>query len=135
MDKHTKTLDNLRQHCFNGDMKTYLAAAVVYRGRVIARGNNQKKSHPVQQQFAKKPEAIFLHAEVDALYKASKVLTAKQLAKATLYIARMKYPRPHTKDIVWGLSKPCKGCQKAIEHFNIKQVIYTTDEGNYKYLQ
>jgi|SaaInl33SG_5_DNA_1037386.scaffolds.fasta_scaffold27566_2 tRNA(Arg) A34 adenosine deaminase TadA len=115
-------------------MKTYLAAAVVYRGKVITRGNNQKKSHPIQQQFAKKPEAIFLHAEVDALYKASKVLTPKQLAKATLYIARKKHPRPRTRELVWGLSKPCKGCQKAIEHYKIKEVVYTTDEGTYKYL-
>ena len=134
MDKHSKFLDNLQQYCFKGDMKTYLAAAVVYRGKVIARGNNQKKSHPIQQQFAKKPEAIFLHAEVDALYKASKMLTAKQLAKSTLYIARKKHPRPHTSEVVWGLSKPCKGCQKAIEHYNIKEVVYTTDEGTYKYL-
>jgi len=134
VDKHSKFLDNLQDYCFKGDMKTYLAAAVVHRGKVIARGNNQKKSHPIQQQFAKNPEAIFLHAEVDALYKASRILTPSELAKATLYIARKKHPGPRTNEVVWALSKPCDGCQKAIKYYNIKEVVYSTDNGNYKYL-
>ena len=96
-----------------------LAAAVLYKNRIVSIGTNQYKTHPMMKRFCKNPEAIFLHAEVDAIYKASKILTEKEFKKSKLVVVRVK------RDGSYGLAKPCDGCQECIDYYNIKKVEYT----------
>ena len=96
-----------------------MGAFVVYKNTVIAKGMNQEKTHPLQKKFAVREEAEFIHAEVDAISKAIKILNTEQLAKATIYIARMK------KDGTQGLAKPCQGCANLIKSLNIKRIVWT----------
>lgn len=104
-----------------------LAACVVKRNKIISFGHNKKKTHPLQNKFNKHPQAIYLHAEIDAIKNALKRLSVEDLVGSTLYIVRTK------KDGSEGLAKPCCGCMQAIESFNIGKVIYTTNvQGNYK---
>ena len=115
------------------DTATKLASAVVMRNKIISVGVNRNKSHPFQKKFGKNESAIFWHAEVDAIKTALKELDVDDLAKCDLYIARVKKPKPKTKEWVWGLAKPCCGCQRAIEAFGIRNVVYTTDvNGKYE---
>lgn len=99
--------------------KVRLAAAIVYKNKIVSIGRNQYKTHPIMLRFCKNPEAIFLHAEVDAINKATKILNKNELAKATLVVLRIK------KDGSYGMAKPCEGCQDCINHYNIKKVFYT----------
>lgn len=99
-----------------------LAAAVIYRGKIVAVGTNQAKSHPFAAEYSKHPEAIYLHAETDVIYKAKKKLTENELKKSTLIIVRVKNVKG---DMVFGLSKPCEGCAKCISDHEIGTVIYT----------
>jgi tRNA(Arg) A34 adenosine deaminase TadA len=104
-----------------------LAACVVKRNKIISFGHNKKKTHPLQNKFNKHPQAIYLHAEIDAIKNALKRLSVENLVGSTLYIVRTK------KDGSEGLAKPCCGCMQAIESFNIGKVIYTTNaQGIYK---
>jgi tRNA(Arg) A34 adenosine deaminase TadA len=104
-----------------------LAACVVKRNKIISFGHNKKKTHPLQNKFNKHPQAIYLHAEIDAIKNALKRLSVEDLAGSTLYIVRTK------KDGSEGLAKPCSGCMQAIESFNIGKVIYTTNvQGQFK---
>jgi deoxycytidylate deaminase len=106
-----------------------LSACLVYKNEIIGMGFNKKKSHPFQRKFAKHEEAIYLHAEIDAIKNALKVVDADTISKSTLYIMRVKYEDTNAKKFVRGLSKPCEGCERAIAQFGIKKVYYTTEEG------
>ena len=106
------------------------SAVLALRGRIIAFGTNQRKSHPFQAEYGKNPEAIYLHAEINAIKNALRMgYTVDDLRKATLYIARAKKAGPVPADpFIWGLAKPCTGCRRCIADFGIKRVLYTTDE-------
>lgn len=110
-----------------------LAACIVIKNTIIGYGFSQMKSHPFQAEFAKNPDAIFLHAETDAIKNALKRVSQEDLSKSTLYIARAKKDH-HTKKWMYGLAKPCPGCMRAILTFDIPHVIYTVEGTDYKYL-
>lgn len=112
-----------------------IASAVVLRGKVISIGICQMKTHPWAVKYQKHEHANYLHAEVDAIYKASKILSPKQFRKATLYVVRVRYD--HAEHIrkrhnsgsamCFGNSKPCAGCSSCIDEFGIQRVVYTID--------
>lgn len=102
-----------------------VVAAVIYKGKIVSIGVNQNKTHPNSYKYRKNDKAIYIHAEVDAINKASKRLNSKQLTKATIIICRVK-KNEENKD-VFGLSKPCKGCEKCISDKGILNIIYTED--------
>ena len=107
-----------------------IAAVLVYKNQFFY-GGNSYKSHPFQAKYSKNPDSIYLHAEVDAINKARKVLSPLEMRKATLYIARVKGRPTVDQDcdtLLWGLAKPCKGCQRAIYMEGVGRVIFTTDE-------
>jgi len=119
----------------NDDSNIRFAAAVVYRNKIISIGYNRRKSHPFQAKYAKNSEAIYLHAEVHAIKNALRELSVEELKDTELYITRVKKPKSHSKHFVWGLAKPCCGCERAIAEFGIKRTVYTTDEtGKYEVL-
>lgn len=105
-----------------------LAACVVYRNDIISFGINERKSHPFQARYGKNDEAVFLHAETSAIKNALKYITAQELEKSSLYICRIKFKDCHKKNVVFGLAKPCCGCFRCINTFNIREVYYTTNE-------
>ena len=104
-----------------------MACALVYKKYIISIGNNQLKTHPMQSEYSKNEDSIYLHAEIDAIRKALQIISREQLAQCDMYIARVKRADANTDDYVTGLAKPCKGCQKAIRKFGIKNVFYTED--------
>ena len=112
-----------------------LAAAVVYKNQVITVGINRKKSHPFQARYSKNEDAIYLHAETDTIRAALRYLSEKQLSKSTLYVCRVKHEDGLDSPVIWGLSKPCVGCQRAIATFDIKNVVYSEEgTGVYTFL-
>ena len=140
MDKHEKVLDLLSVMAEGVDRNTTasgarLAAAIVYKNQVVSVGVNQKKSHPFQAKYSTNEDAIFLHAETDTIRTALRPLTEKQLSKATLYVCRIKHEDGPNTPLIWGLAKPCVGCQRAIATFDIKGVVYSEEgTGAYNFL-
>lgn len=117
----------------NDGSNVRFAAAVVYRNKIISIGYNRMKSHPFQAKFAKNSESIYLHAEIHAIKNALRELPVEDLTKCELYIARVKRPQSYADNFIWGLAKPCIGCERAIAEFGIKRTIYTCDDvGNYE---
>lgn len=96
----------------------YKIVATCYdkEGRVVSRSiNNYDKTHPAQAHFAKMvglPSKMFLHAEIAALLKCK--MPPYRLVVERYY--KNGKPAP---------AKPCKVCQKAIEHFNVKVLEHT----------
>ena len=101
-----------------------LAALITYKGRVLAVGTNRKKSHPFQSKYRKNDNAIYLHAETDAIKKALR--EKDDLSKCILYIARARGSEKYGFNP--GKASPCIGCMRAIVDFGIKNVYYTTNE-------
>lgn len=93
------------------------ALAYNKRGQLISVGKNSyTKTHPLQGKLAKRtkrPNRIYIHAELDALIKAR----GRKVYK--LVILRFK------ADGSPGLAKPCECCQKAIKLFGVKEVDFT----------
>ena len=112
-----------------------IAAAVTIKNDIISLGHCQRRTHPFQARYCKNPEAIYLHAETNAISNALNHVSKRELRDATLYIRRMKLPNKDSKDFVDGNCKPCVGCMRAIIAFGIKKVVYSTEEdGQYEVL-
>ena len=98
----------------------YKLSAALYdkRGRILAVGTNSySKSHPLQGKFAVeagKPDAIFLHAEIDALRRCKDWSSIRKIVIERYDI------NGNPK-----LAKPCKVCQHAIESIGIPEIEYT----------
>lgn len=65
-----------------------------------------------------------IHAEVDAINKAKKVLTKTELKNTKLIVVRigqesMNHPLKY--------SKPCPSCMRCINNIGIKRIFYTTN--------
>jgi len=103
-----------------------VAAAVVYKRKLVAIGTNNGRSDPWQLRFSSGPDNIWLHAEIQAIKRAHTRLGAKKLAKSSLYVCRL-IESPDKKTFSRALAKPCKGCQSAIDTFGLRRVTYTYD--------
>ena len=127
MKINTKVIEQLKVLCHSGTHpKVWIAAALVYKSKIVSYGVNQMKTHPYQSKYARNEDAIFWHAETSAIYTAEK-LRFDRFEQATLYIARMKYDSSEKKNFISGLSAPCEGCFRCIKDYKIKKVIYTLD--------
>ncbi len=119
----------------NPGQREKLAAAVVCRNKIISIGINSMKSHPMAAKYGKNEHAVYLHAEVAAIKNALREIDVDDFSKCDIYITRVKKEAPFTKKFVWGLAKPCVGCERAIAEFGFKRVIYTCDHGDYEVIE
>lgn len=136
--KHTKFLNLLAKVAADiaipAKGNTKVSAAVVYRNDIVSFGISARKSHPFQAKFSKNEDAVYLHAETDAIKNALKYITVEELEKSTLYVCRVKFSDTTKKKMVFGLSRPCSGCARCISTFGIRNVIYSLDNSGYDVL-
>lgn len=111
-----------------------LAACLVYKNDIVSFGINEMKSHPFQAKYSKNSNSVFLHAETSAIKNSLKYLSHAELSKSSLYICRVKFHDPSKNKMIFGLSKPCPGCFRCINTFNMRSVIYTLDNEGYSML-
>lgn len=134
--KQEKIIDNLRilANDTPGCARARMVAAIVYKNQVISYGFNERKTHPFVRPFQKNDEAIYLHAETAAIKNALKRLSVEQLSRCDLYIVRSKtvYKGKNKFDQIFGMAKPCSGCQKCIQSFGLRKVFYSTDAQDFE---
>jgi tRNA(Arg) A34 adenosine deaminase TadA len=99
-----------------------MAAIIVKRKRVLGRGFNSRRSHPMQKLFSKREVKIALHAEIAAIVDALRTNTEEELKGATIYVARVLKNGSRAK------AKPCEICQRAIKTYGIEAVFWTEYE-------
>lgn len=94
-------------------------AAVVKNRKIVAIGKNSLNSTRLSRRFKKNEDAVFEHAEISAIKKG--IRTGKHFD--TLFVVRAIY-----LDGRWFLAnaRPCLGCSKAIKHFKIRNVFYSS---------
>lgn len=125
--KHSEIFEALKPLAIDiADCPWRHVAAIVYKNKVVSYGMSQKKSHPFQQKYSKNEEAIYWHAETNAIFNALKTLSKEDLRKAKLYVCRVK--QNEDGETIYGMSKPCSGCSECIEDHEIPITVYTLDE-------
>jgi deoxycytidylate deaminase len=93
--------------------------AITYdkRGRILSIGKNSYvNTHTIQAKYARKaglPDAVYIHAEIDALIRAR----GRQIHKI-LVIRYGADGKPAN-------AKPCKICQLALKDYNVKHIQHT----------
>ena len=110
------------------------SSAVVFKNEIISFGVNKNKSHPFQKRYSSHSDAIYLHAETDAIYNALRKYNTEVLAKSKLFVYRAKWIDGYKETFMQGLAKPCIGCRKAIATFGIKEVYYSLEQKDYEIL-
>ena len=104
-----------------------VAAALIYKGRVLATGTNQYKTHPLMMTRGYREDQNWRHAEVDCIQNARKIMTKEQMARCELRVVRAKRPSGESKEWILGLAKPCPGCSQVIRDHRITNVTWTED--------
>lgn len=95
------------------------ACSIIYKNKIIGYGINKCKTHPLQAKYKKRIQCDYLHAEIDALVQVINKHGSDILKDCTMFVCRT------FKNGESANSKPCIGCNRAIEAFNIKKVYYT----------
>jgi len=109
MNRFEKIVSDLaRKSC----QKYKVGAIVLLKGKIIGKGFNSRKSHPLLKNMY---GFCSMHAECSALLKTD-------TKGDTIIVFRIK------KD-GFGCSKPCHRCQRFIKDNGIKKVIYTNNAG------
>lgn len=108
-----------------------LSAALVIKRDIISIGNNMMRTHPIQKQFGKNNQSIYLHAEIHAICNALNHVDKDSLRKATLYVYRVKRDEETKNTWVDGNACPCAGCTSAIHAFGINRVVHSTDQNEF----
>lgn len=102
-----------------------LGAMIVLQGKIIARGINSSKTHPVQKKLNKNREESDdfsthpIHAEISTLNKVKHM----NLKKAEMFIYH-EGPNGNPK-----LARPCPACMEAIQKSGLKTIHYSTPHG------
>ncbi len=129
MNRHERRLNdlfNLARDHHPTDLAS-VVASIYISNRLVSYGFNSRKTHPLQYKYSKNSQAICIHAEIDAIRNALRIVPESVLSSATMYIARAKSPAPRKPKSLMGLAKPCSGCARAIAAFGIRNVYYTED--------
>lgn len=104
-----------------------VAAALIYRGRILATGTNQYKTHPLMMTRGYREDQKYRHAEVDCIQNALRIMTKEQLTRCELRVVRAKRPSADSREWILGLAKPCPGCSQVIRDYGITNVTWTED--------
>lgn len=94
-------------------MKQRHGAVVVKGGRVLSQGWNTLKNDPNNVSDEHIEQFCSVHAERMALAR------CREAAGATVYVARNKSGQEC-------FSKPCSGCERALNAAGVARVVYTT---------
>jgi len=103
-----------------------MSAGVVHRRDLVATGDNSYKSHPLMTGPGYNSEQIFMHAEVDAVRNALRLIPQSDLSQCAIYIIRVKRSRDLT-GWQYGMAKPCRGCAGVITSFGIERLWWSED--------
>jgi len=103
-----------------------LAAVMYYKNKVVSVGYNSYKTDPLQKIYSSKNGSVCLHAEIDCIKRALRLIDIDTLKKCTMVVGRVKKDKG---ELVSALARPCKGCYRAIVAFELGQCWFSTDDG------
>lgn len=117
--------------------KVKMVSAIYVKNELVSLGQAQDRTHPFAAKYCRTPiavdgcydknnAAIVFHAETHAIHNALRTYPDLKNMNATIYVARAKKNKSHG-DYIWGSSRPCEGCNRAIRDYNLN-VVFMEDE-------
>jgi len=119
-----KKLDQAFEYSLQSKPRYKLASFIVVRNRIISKGTNQVKTHPIQHRW--NFITTHIHVEIDALIRLYKTENSIDFSKATIFVARSGR-KTNEKKLC---SYPCKSCLAALLHTGIKNIVCCDTSGN-----
>lgn len=118
-----------------------IGCVITYKGKIIGRGCNDDKSHPMQKKYNLRYRDFHvhngefvkhsIHAEIAAITSVPYVVgTDVDWSKAKIFVYRIC----KGKRLGYGNSKPCPACMHAIKDVGIRNVFYSDNMG-YSFLK
>jgi deoxycytidylate deaminase len=100
-------------------------AFLLRKNKIVAIGINNTKTHPDNLKFAYRyPQAQGTHAEFKACLKGNKA----SYKGYELVVIRVD------NNGQLAMSKPCEGCQRMLEHYQVDTIWYTNRKGEFEVL-
>jgi len=106
---HVRYMEEAKKQSAFSKSRFRLGAVLTKRKKILGKGFNSRKTHPV---FGS-GKFYSLHAETHALYKA--ILSGYDVQGSTVYVYRSNF----------NLAKPCEDCEKTLREHGISKVVYT----------
>jgi deoxycytidylate deaminase len=105
-----------RQLSYKSDHDSHhLGCVITYKNRVIGKGYNRNKTHPISHGLYNNS----IHAEMDALRSIRIPPKGRRIA----YIVRER------KDGTLGMARPCEACMSHFKANNVYRIFYSTYNG------
>lgn len=120
----------------------HVGAVIAYKNRIIGRGHNSEKTHPMQQEYNRRYRKFnnndngdfikhSIHAEIASICSVPYVVGKDvDWSKAKIYVYRICPGKKRG----YGNARPCPACMGCIKDYGIRQV-YFTDENGLSYLE
>lgn len=102
--------------------RTRLCACLIFKNQYVL-GINQRKTDTFHARYTNNEEAIYRHAESDAIKRGLKEFGTSALSESTLYVLRL------LRNDTIAMAKPCCTCQSIIREYQIPRVLYTDHAG------
>lgn len=115
-EKYMNYVEQAMEEAKKSPMAQKHGCVIVHKNKLVSAGYNK-----LVEPFG----SYSVHAEVNALLKAKKILTKSELKQSKLFIVRIG---TDNMDNPLKYSKPCKVCQELIDRLGIKIVFYSTSE-------
>jgi deoxycytidylate deaminase len=110
------------------EIRNFRILAILRVGDSTFLGLPRRKTHPLQAKFSSNEHALYLHAEIDAIRQALTFFryhAPSKLSQASLHVLRIRQTKPKGS-YEECLAKPCEGCMRAIRHYGITNVTWST---------
>ena len=126
--RHSRYINTLSQIAINVEpvAQARIAAGIVYRNNLISIGVNRSKTHPFQKRYCKNKDAIYLHAETDAIKNSINKIDLEKFSNSILYICRVKIYKK--KFVFW------KNTKYSIESENYEDIPWEKEDDEYEFI-
>lgn len=126
LPKFKRFLDLAKSVALLSDFKrTRVGSIITIQGKVVARGSNSSKTHPLQKKQnynridVHEDDRHNTHSETAAINNAKDI----DLSKAEIYVYNIAV------DGAQKMARPCAGCMDLIKQKGIKTIHYSTPDG------
>jgi tRNA(Arg) A34 adenosine deaminase TadA len=121
-NKHDRVISNTFDEALLSPCSSRHGCVAAINGKIIARGPNNYRQHS-HDGIMNNPFSC--HAEMDVLRKCLQKVSIEKMKKITFYVTRV------TCDGQIKNSAPCADCLQQLQKYNIKRIIYSTDDATF----
>lgn len=131
-----KTFEKIKEVAFAFDRELFPGrnlhlSFIIYKGRIIAIGQNSRKTHPINLKNRKiNKDGVDISGIKGTCSELATILTVIRRTNVPLNKCTIVNIRINQNNRI-NNSKPCLSCEKLIKHFDISKIIYSDKNGGF----